>query len=461
MNEVSNIKKDTKIEKSNELMFLNIQEAVTTTQATMFSLALKNVGKVYNKEKKRENYISTFTKREFCESMGYDEKQSRNYNTRHIARDVDQLRIIGLMKVSNEKTEKEMIEKKITSLSLFGAVEYYKGVFTCYWNDINFGEDFPIERILAEKENVIGYPMELVAGMKPSSLLLYEYIRNVKNSGEKTIILDMEALITIFKLNNRPRKGYVKRKENYEMRYIKRDELNPAIEEINNLSPDLTVKCNDVKSGKKVVAVELVWFNKDKSLEPTVKQISTAKQVEFEMEVMETYFADDKEYTTLHQQLKEWESYDRFEFGVILQKAITKKNEAKKEYKLSGIENIDKETFNLYQLILQGRKFGTPPTLSEKAKFIELFEHFNNVNKEQSPAIINLAFSIFEKKEGERLSYVNKILNGWKDNEVSSKYEAEQIYDSKFGGFEEKEKELRENVKVSDEFLGAMNLWSE
>lgn len=415
--------------KSKTLLISNLANKMSETQNILFSLCLLHV-QVENNIAKAEFNISEIIN--LTNSSQYE-----SYNPKRITKDrtVVSASNINLVLDNKSKDGRTLIGETI---QLFNKIHYKNGVYTAYFNtNADENGESPILNLLKSKEqNPLVYNIKTFAKLGSAGQCLYEHLLIATSQNKREIILSVDDLISIFKVNTKsPQFGNINGRQ-----------LQPAIDSINE-NTELDIKVNYIKSGRAVTHVSLIWRVDKVELPPTDKQIILMKELYVKLSKLDLVSGD---AFVLLSQLKTGHLISRNKAGAIISEALKI---------VSELENINQEALQSIPEIIERYSdfFSNFEKIVPKMRndILTTIQEFPDSEREN---LLEYAYKIFKQNNGNSIGYIVKTLKQWLMAGVTNVTEAMEIHDENYGPTYEV---LPKNSEPSPDFLDAMNLWKE
>lgn len=416
--------------KSKQLLLSNLNQKFTPTQNVLFSLALLHA-----------EVNGTFAKAEF----GIDEVIKLTNNAKYerfekkaITRD----RVLVAASSINLGVDIESdLPKDFIggTFQIFSNINYIRGKYHVYFNT-NLDENgfSPIVWLLKSTENnPLMYNINVFSKLKSAGQSLYENILVASNNNTKNMFLTLEDIKLIFKANGKTMNNF--KSLNYR-------HLAPAIEDINKHT-ELNVEVIKIKTGKAVTGVELKWSLEKVSLPPSNKQKALMNDLYVQLKQLAPI---DKKDLQLLEKLKTNHLLSSSDAQRVIAATLKRVNELKhiEEYpELPVPTKTEKDFADFFS------KFGklTDKNIKEVLSRISIFP------EEEQEKLLNFAYDIYYDNGGQSIRYIITLLVEWDLEEVKTLEDAKRIHIDNYGT----NCEIPKNVKVSDDFLNAMNLWKD
>ena len=417
--------------KSKVLKLSNLANRMTPIQNAIFSLALRNV-KIEGNQAITEVRVS-----ELLELI--DVSQYRSFKKVAVARDKKALQE-NHINLIDEKFFNNDPNGKSISIGIFSYFEYERGKFIGVFNTTPDRQGkTPILDILKSQEvNPLMYNLNTFSKLSPSGQFLYEDLLILSSQGERSVTYDIEGLKQLFKSNGDSMNRYYT---------INQKHLKGAIEDINKYTDmDLVVK--PVKEGRAVIGIELVWSIDKIKLQATPEQRKTLNELYVQLKKLEP---TTKEDLSILRRLENPHLVSKQEAQGLIHTAIGRVGSLAMEKQPTLPTVPEKEVVVDVDKVKE-----LFPRVSKQAQ--KLLENaMQEFPKEEQEGILDLALDICKQNKAKNPNYLITILNNWVIEGVQSKVEALGLHDQNYG-------ELLpdvSDVKISDDFRNAMDLWKD
>lgn len=418
--------------KSQILKLSNLANKMTATQNAIFSLALRNV-KIDGNSAITEIPIS-----ELLELL--PDSSHRYFDKRIIARDVKAIEE-NHIDLIDEKFFNNDPNGKLKVTNIFSYFYYERGKFIGIFNSTpdRKGKMPLIEVLKSQEINPLVYNLQTFSKLSISGQVLYEELLILSNQGFRSVKYSLDGLKQLFRINGASMNRFYT---------INQKHLKDAVSEINeNTEMNLIVK--QIKDGRAVIGVELVWSLEKVSLPATEKQLSLMNDLYVQMKKHDLVERND---IKLLEQLENNHLLNSKQAQGVIATALGRVSELEQELKVSPVTTLDKIAEN-YDLSEVEKLF---PKMTRKVrKFI--VKALLDFPEEEREGILELALDICNHNKAKNPKYLITILNNWAIDGVQSRVEALGIHDQNYG-------ELLEDVsdvEISDDFRSAMDLWKD
>lgn len=418
--------------KSQILKLSNLANKMTATQNAIFSLALRNV---------KIDGNSAITEIPISELLGLLPDSSHKYfDKRVIARDVKAIEE-NHIDLIDEKFFNNDPNGKLKVIHIFSYFYYERGKFIGIFNSTpdRKGKMPLIEVLKSQEINPLVYNLQTFSKLSISGQVLYEELLILSNQGFRSVKYSLDGLKQLFRINGASMNRFYT---------INQKHLKDAVSEINeNTEMNLIVK--QIKDGRAVIGVELVWSLEKVSLPATEKQLSLMNDLYVQMKKHDLVERND---IKLLEQLENNHLLNSKQAQGVIATALGRVSELEQELKVSPVTNLDKIAED-YDLSEVEKLF--PRITRKNRKFI--VKALLDFPEKEREGILELALDICKQNRAGSVKYLVDVLNEWVIEGVQSRVEALGVHDQNYG-------ELLEDVshvEASEEFLSAMDLWKD
>ena len=413
--------------KSNKLLLSNLNKKLTATQNVLFSLALLHV-KMTDEVVKAEFGIDEVFK------LTGNAKYER-YELKSITKDRTEVSGASINIEADLKSENPL-DYIGGTFQIFSDIRYIKGKYHAYFNTTKDEKGFsPILELLKSAENnPLMYNIHTFSKLKSSGQTLYEKILVSSGNNTNSVFLSLEEIKMLFKATGKTMNNFKSLNDKH---------LSPAIKDINEHT-ELNVEAVKIKEGRSVVGVELRWSLEKVSLPASEKQLSLMNNLYVQMKKHELVEPKD---IKLLEKLENNHLLNSREAQGVIAIALGRVNELEQEVKIAPVTSLDKivSEFDFSEV---EKLF---PRLSKKTKKLQEFQ------KEEQNDILKYAVDIAKQNNARNVNYLITLLNEWIIEDIQTKNQAVAFHDQTYG---ETLPDM-ENVKPSEDFLNAMDLWKE
>lgn len=418
--------------KSNKLLLSNLNKKLTATQNVLFSLALLHV-KMTDEVVKAEFGIDEVFK------LTGNAKYER-YELKSITKDRTEVSGASINIEADLKSENPL-DYIGGTFQIFSDIRYIKGKYHAYFNTTKDEKGFsPILELLKSAENnPLMYNIHTFSKLKSSGQTLYEKILVSSGNNTNSVFLSLEEIKMLFKATGKTMNNFKSLNDKH---------LSPAIKDINEHT-ELNVEAVKIKEGRSVVGVELRWSLEKVSLPASEKQLSLMNNLYVQMKKHE--LVEPKDIKLLEKLENNHLLNSRGAQGVIAI-ALGRVNELEQDVKIAPVTSLDKivSEFDFSEV---EKLF---PRLSKKTKKL-IIKTLQEFQKEEQNDILKYAVDIAKQNNARNVNYLITLLNEWIIEDIQTKNQAVAFHDQTYG---ETLPDM-ENVKPSEDFLNAMDLWKE
>lgn len=418
--------------KSNKLLLSNLNKKLTSTQNVLFSLALLHV-KMTDEVVKAEFGIDEVVK------LTGNAKYER-YELKPITKDRTEVSGASI-NIEADLESENPLDYIGGTFQIFSDIRYIKGKYHAYFNTTKDEKGFsPILELLKSAENnPLMYNIHTFSKLKSSGQTLYEKI--LVSSGNKTnsVFMSLEEIKMLFKATGKTMNNFKSLNDKH---------LSPAIKDINEHT-ELNVEAVKIKEGRSVVGVELRWSLEKVSLPASEKQLSLMNNLYVQMKKHDLIERKD---IKLLEKLENNQLLNSKEAQGVIAIALGRVNELEQEVKVAPVTSLDKivSEFDFSEV---EKLF---PKLSKKTKKL-IIKALQEFQKEEQNEILEYAVNIAKQNNARNVNYLITLLNEWIIEDIQTKNQAVSFHDQTYG---ETLPDM-ENIKPSEDFLNAMDLWKE
>lgn len=418
--------------KSNKLLLSNLNKKLTATQNVLFSLALLHV-KMTDEVVKAEFGIDEVFK------LTGNAKYER-YELKSITKDRTEVSGASINIEADLKSENPL-DYIGGTFQIFSDIRYIKGKYHAYFNTTKDEKGLsPILELLKSAENnPLMYNIHTFSKLKSSGQTLYEKILVSSGNNTNSVFLSLEEIKMLFKATGKTMNNFKSLNDKH---------LSPAIKDINEHT-ELNVEAVKIKEGRSVVGVELRWSLEKVSLPASEKQLSLMNNLYVQMKKHELVEPKD---IKLLEKLENNHLLNSREAQGVIAIALGRVNELEQEVKIAPVTSLDKivSEFDFSEV---EKLF---PRLSKKTKKL-IIKTLQEFQKEEQNDILKYAVDIAKQNNARNVNYLITLLNEWIIEDIQTKNQAVAFHDQTYG---ETLPDM-ENVKPSEDFLNAMDLWKE
>lgn len=417
--------------KSKVLKLSNLANRMTPIQNAIFSLALRNV------EIEGSQAITEISVAELLELI--DSSEYSSFKKTAVARDKKALQENHISLIDEKFFNNDPNGKSI-SMGLFSYFEYERGRFIGVFNTTpdRKGETPLLDILKSQEVNPLMYNLKTFSKLAPSGQFLYEDLLILSSQGKRSVTYDIEGLKQLFKSNGDSMNRYYT---------INQKHLKGAVEDINKYTDmDLVVK--PVKEGRAVIGVELVWSIDKVKLQATPSQRKTLDELYVQLKKLEPTAKED---LSLLRRLENSHLVSKQEAQGLISKAIGRVGalavEQQPELPVGSEKTIVADLDKVKEMF---------PRVTKKAHEL-LINAIQNFSEKEQEGILEYAMVIAKQNNARNANYIVTLLNNWAIEEIQTKEQAVALHDQTYG---ETLPDM-ENVKPSEDFLNAMDLWKE
>ena len=417
--------------KSKVLKLSNLANRMTPIQNAIFSLALRNV------EIEGSQAITEISVAELLKLI--DSSEYSSFKKTAVARDKKALQENHISLIDEKFFNNDPNGKSI-SMGLFSYFEYERGRFIGVFNTTpdRKGETPLLDILKSQEVNPLMYNLKTFSKLAPSGQFLYEDLLILSSQGKRSVTYDIEGLKQLFKSNGDSMNRYYT---------INQKHLKGAVEDINKYTDmDLVVK--PVKEGRAVIGVELVWSIDKVKLQATPSQRKTLDELYVQLKKLEPTAKED---LSLLRRLENSHLVSKQEAQGLISKAIGRIGalavEQQPELPVGSEKTIVADLDKVKEMF---------PRVTKKAHEL-LINAIQNFSEKEQEGILEYAMVIAKQNNARNVNYIVTLLNNWAIEEIQTKEQAVALHDQTYG---ETLPDM-ENVKPSEDFLNAMDLWKE
>lgn len=417
--------------KSKILKLSNLANRMTPIQNAIFSLALRNV-EIDGDRAITEVQVSELL--ELISSSDYNKFNRTAINRDKKAIQENHINLIDEKFFDNDPNGKSM------SIGIFSYFTYERGKFIGVFNSTPDRQgNTPILDILKSQEvNPLMYNLHTFSKLSPSGQMLYEELLIFSGQNIRSAKYDIEGLKQLFKSNGKSMNRYYT---------INQKHLKGAIDDINKYT-DMNLVVKPVKEGRAVIGVELVWSIDKVKLQATLSQRKTLNELFVQLNKLNP---TEKSDLSLLRKLENPHLVSKQEAQGLISKAIGRVGalavEQQPELPISSENTIIADLDKVKEIF---------PRVTKKAQEL-LINAIQNFAKEEQEGILEYAMVIAKQNNAKNVNYIVTLLNNWAIEEIQTKEQAVAIHDQTYG---ETLPDM-ENIKPSEDFLNAMDLWKE
>lgn len=417
--------------KSQILKLSNLANKMTTTQNAIFSLALRNV-KIEGNSAITEVPVADIV--ELLPNSTY-----AHFDKRIIAKDKDVI-LENHIDLIDEKFFNNDPNGKAESINIFSYFYYKRGKFIGVFNTTPDLEGHtPLLDILKSQEsNPLVYNLQTFSKLSISGQVLYEELLILSNQGVRSVKYSLDELKQLFRVNGASMNQFYT---------INQKHLKNAVAEINEKT-DINLVVKQIKEGRAVIGVELVWSVDKIKLQATPSQRKTLDELYVQLEKLEP---TTKEDLSLLRRLENPHLISKQEAQGLISKAIGRVEVLSIEQQPALPTIPEKEV-----VIDVDKVKELFPRVTKKAQML-LENAMKEFSEEEQDDILIYALSICKQNKANSINYLITLLNEWVIEGVQTKEQAIGVHDQNYG-------ETLPDVSdtdIPDDFINAMDLWKE
>lgn len=417
--------------KSKVLKLSNLTNKMTPTQNAIFSLALRNV------EINGDSAITEIPISELIELL--PDSSYIYFDKRIIARDTKAI-FENHINLIDEKFFNNDPNGKLMAIAIFSYFRYERGKFVGLFNST---PDFDGHRLLldilkSQEVNPLMYNLKTFSELSSSGQVLYEELLILSGQGVRSVKYSLEDLKQLFRVNGNSMNRFYT---------INQKHLKDAVADINEKT-DMNLLVKQIKEGRAVVGVELVWSIDKVKLQATPSQRKTLDELFVQLKKLEP---TEKSDLSLLRKLENSHLVSKQEAQGIISKAIERVSDLGNKIELKS--SSDTENVVVADLDKVKEMF---PRVTKKAQEL-LIKAIQNFSEEEQEGILEYAMVIAKQNNARNVNYLITLLNEWAIEEIQTKEQAVVLHDQTYG------ETLPDMGKIepSEEFLHAMDLWKE
>lgn len=417
--------------KSKVLKLSNLTNKMTPTQNAIFSLALRNV------EINGDSAITEIPISELIELL--PDSSYIYFDKRIIARDTKAI-FENHINLIDEKFFNNDPNGKLMAIAIFSYFRYERGKFVGLFNST---PDFDGHRLLldilkSQEVNPLMYNLKTFSELSSSGQVLYEELLILSGQGVRSVKYSLEDLKQLFRVNGNSMNRFYT---------INQKHLKDAVADINEKT-DMNLLVKQIKEGRAVVGVELVWSIDKVKLQATPSQRKTLDELFVQLKKLEP---TEKSDLSLLRKLENSHLVSKQEAQGIISKAIERVSDLGNKIELKSSNST--ENVVVADLDKVKEMF---PRVTKKAQEL-LINAIQNFSEKEQEGILEYAMVIAKQNNARNVNYIVTLLNNWAIEEIQTKEQAVALHDQTYG---ETLPDM-ENIKPSEDFLNAMDLWKE
>lgn len=414
--------------KSKVLKLSNLANKMTPTQNAIFSLALRNVV-IDGNNATTEVPISDLLELLPDSSYNYFDK-------RVIVRDKDVMQE-NHINLIDEKFFNNNPNGMAMSIGIFSYFTYERGKFVGVFNTTPLkGKRLLLDILKSQEVNPLMYNLKTFSELSSSGQVLYEELLILSGQGIRSVKYSLEDLKQLFRVNGNSMNRFYT---------INQKHLKDAVADINEKT-DMNLLVKQIKEGRAVIGVELVWSIDKVKLQATPNQCKTISELYVQLNKLNP---TEKSDLSLLRKLENPHLVSKQEAQGLISKAIGRvgalATEQQPELPIGSENTIIADLDKLSELF---------PRIEKRAREL-IGKAISEFPEEEQEDIFEYALYLAKVNNAVSAKYVLTLLNGWAMEEVQTKEQAVALHDQTYG-----ETLLdMEGIQPSDDFLQAMDLW--
>lgn len=417
--------------KSKVLKLSNLTNKMTPTQNAIFSLALRNV------EINGDSAITEIPISELIELL--PDSSYIYFDKRIIARDTKAI-FENHINLIDEKFFNNDPNGKLMAIAIFSYFRYERGKFVGLFNST---PDFDGHRLLldilkSQEVNPLMYNLKTFSELSSSGQVLYEELLILSGQGVRSVKYSLEDLKQLFRVNGNSMNRFYT---------INQKHLKDAVADINEKT-DMNLLVKQIKEGRAVVGVELVWSIDKVKLQATPSQRKTLDELFVQLKKLEP---TEKSDLSLLRKLENSHLVSKQEAQGIISKAIERVSDLGNKIELKSSNST--ENVVVADLDKVKEMF---PRVTKKAQEL-LINAIQNFSEKEQEGILEYAMVIAKQNNAKNVNYIVTLLNNWAIEEIQTKDQAIALHDQTYG---ETLPDM-ESIELSEDFMNAMDLWKE
>ena len=414
--------------KSKVLKLSNLANKMTPTQNAIFSLALRNVV-IDGNNATTEVPISDLLELLPDSSYNYFDK-------RVIVRDKDVMQE-NHINLIDEKFFNNNPNGMAMSIGIFSYFTYERGKFVGVFNTTPLkGKRLLLDILKSQEVNPLMYNLKTFSELSSSGQVLYEELLILSGQGIRSVKYSLEDLKQLFRVNGNSMNRFYT---------INQKHLKDAVADINEKT-DMNLLVKQIKEGRAVIGVELVWSIDKVKLQATPNQCKTISELYVQLNKLNP---TEKSDLSLLRKLENPHLVSKQEAQGLISKAIGRvgalATEQQPELPIGSENTIIADLDKLSELF---------PRVEKRAREL-IGKAISEFPEEEQEDIFEYALYLAKVNNAVSAKYVLTLLNGWAMEEVQTKEQAVALHDQTYG---ETLLDI-EGIQPSDDFLQAMDLW--
>lgn len=417
--------------KSKVLKLSNLTNKMTPTQNAIFSLALRNV------EINGDSAITEIPISELIELL--PDSSYIYFDKRIIARDTKAI-FENHINLIDEKFFNNDPNGKLMAIGIFSYFQYERGKFVGVFNSTadREGHRLLLDILKSQEVNPLMYNLKTFSELSSSGQVLYEELLILSGQGVRSVKYSLEDLKQLFRVNGNSMNRFYT---------INQKHLKDAVADINEKT-DMNLLVKQIKEGRAVVGVELVWSIDKVKLQATPSQRKTLDELFVQLKKLNP---TEKSDLLLLRKLENPHLVSKQEAQGIISKAIERVSNLGSKIELKS--SSDTENVVVANLDKVKEMF---PRVTKKAQEL-LIKAIQNFSEEEQEGILEYAMVIAKQNNARNVNYLITLLNEWAIEEIQTKEQAVVLHDQTYG----ETLPVMEEIEPSEEFLHAMDLWKE
>ena len=417
--------------KSKILKLSNLANRMTPIQNAIFSLALRNV------EIEGNQAITEIRVAELLELI--DSSEYSSFKKTAVARDKKAIQE-NHINLIDEKFFNNDPNGKLMAIAIFSYFRYERGKFVGLFNST---PDFDGHRLLldilkSQEVNPLMYNLKTFSELSSSGQVLYEELLILSGQGVRSVKYSLEDLKQLFRVNGNSMNRFYT---------INQKHLKDAVADINEKT-DMNLLVKQIKEGRAVVGVELVWSIDKVKLQATPSQRKTLDELFVQLKKLEP---TEKSDLSLLRKLENSHLVSKQEAQGIISKAIERVSDLGNKIELKSSNST--ENVVVADLDKVKEMF---PRVTKKAQEL-LINAIQNFSEKEQEGILEYAMVIAKQNNARNVNYIVTLLNNWAIEEIQTKDQAVALHDQTYG---ETLPDM-ESIELSEDFMNAMDLWKE
>lgn len=323
------------------------------------------------------------------------------------------------------------------SIGIFSYFIYKRGKFVGVFNTTPVeGKRLLLDILKSQEVNPLLYNLKTFSELSSSGQVLYEELLILSGQGIRSVKYSLEDLKQLFRVNGNSMNRFYT---------INQKHLKDAVADINEKT-DMNLLVKQIKEGRAVVGVELVWSIDKVKLQATPNQCKTISELYVQLNKLNP---TEKSDLSLLRKLENPHLVSKQEAQGLISKAIGRVGalaiEQQPELPIGLEKTIVADLDKLNELF---------PRVAIKAREL-IGKAISEFPEEEQEDILEYVLHLAKVNNARSAKYVLRILNEWAMEEVQTKDQAVAVHDQSYG---ETLLDMDE-IEPSDDFLQAMDLW--